>query len=243
MTNIRKAGAHDALRLARPQDGRKATSARRNLATTRAAAAQPMAAELKVQELNHRLKNVLSLVQALVNQSFRAAADSESAHRAINGRIAALARSHDILCQPDPAPADLADIVADTIQVHAGAGAQAFRIHGTSLALRPETTLFFTLALHELATNAVKYGALSSSEGVVRIEWSIENGAEGRMLQFRWSEHYGPVVVEPSRRGFGMQIIERMASTTLGGAAAVAFRPEGVTCEIHAPIDRIAPPR
>jgi two-component sensor histidine kinase len=228
-----------AVSLHAPKANRRRADAK---AIRRTAHGQPAAfeAEMKALELSHRLKNVLSLVQALVHQSFRNAGDCQTAQRAIEGRIAALSRSHDILCRPDPAPADLADIVSDTAAIHGDAGASAFRICGPTVGLRPEATLFFTLVLHELGTNAVKYGALSTSEGQVKIEWAVVAGPDGDELDLQWTERHGPTVVTPTRRGFGMQLIERMAAATFGGRASVAFQPEGVTCAIRAPLGRIA---
>ena len=221
-----------------PKSDRRRTTAKavRRIAPGQSAAFE---AETKALELSHRLKNVLSLVQALVHQSFRHAGDCQTAQRAIEGRIAALSRSHDILCQPDPAPANLADIVSDTAAIHGDAGASAFRICGPTVGLRPEATLFFTLVLHELGTNAAKYGALSTPEGQVKIEWSVVAGPDGDELDLQWTERHGPIVAAPTRRGFGMQLIERMAAATFGGRASVGFQPEGVTCAIRAPLGRV----
>jgi two-component sensor histidine kinase len=123
-------------------------------------------------------------------------------------------------------------VVAQLLNVH---GRQRFEIDGPDVRLSPKSALALTLALHELATNAAKYGALSIPTGKVTIAWDVEQKAIPS-LAFRWQEQYGPAVSQPSRKGFGSQLIERVLAFELGGQVHIAYPPEGVVCEIIAPL-------
>jgi len=178
-------------------------------------------------ELNHRVKNSLTTVQSIVNQTLRGAADVPSARAAVGARIVALAEAHDLLTERSWAGADVADLVARAV---APFPSGRISLDGPSLDVSPNQALALSLALHELATNAAKYGALSRSEGRVELRWKVE----ADRLDLSWRETGGPPVVPPSRRGFGSLLIERALCSDLDGQTRLEFAPEGVRCSITA---------
>jgi PAS domain S-box-containing protein len=182
---------------------------------------------LLVNELNHRVKNSLATVQSIVLMSLRGAVDLETARKAVSARIIALARAHDLLTERSWAGADLNDLVARVI---APFGSGQIAIKGPSLDVTPQQALAFSLALHELATNAVKYGALSRPAGRVELRWEVQN----EHLHLTWRETGGPEVVAPSRRGFGSRLLEEVLSGDLDGQCRLEFAPDGVRCWITA---------
>lgn len=188
-----------------------------------------------VRELNHRVKNTLAVVRSIASQTIGQASSLEDAARQFGARLVNLAKAHDVLTRESWAGADLANIVEDTVSLHTG-GESRFRIEGPHVRLRPSSALAVAMALHELSTNAVKYGALSSATGRVDIVWGIEGNGEGRRLTLRWMEHDGPPVVEPKRKGFGSRLIERALAQELGGEVHIAYEPSGVICTIDAPM-------
>lgn len=178
-------------------------------------------------ELNHRVKNTLATVQSVVNQTLRSAADIQTAHTAANARIIALAGAHDLLTDRSWGGADLAELVARSLAPFV---AGQITLDGPCLEVSPKQALALSLALHELATNAAKYGALSRPEGRVELRWTAQNGR----LHLDWRESGGPKVVPPTRRGFGSRVIESALSGELDGQTRLEFAPEGVRCWITA---------
>lgn len=181
---------------------------------------------LLTNELNHRVKNTLATVQSIVNQTLRNAADAEVARKTINARLLALAGAHDLLTARAWAGADLSDLVARAV---APFPASQIVFDGPSLLVLPAQALALSLALHELATNAAKYGALSRPEGRVEIRWSVRDDE----VDLSWRESGGPPVAPPSRRGFGSRLIEH-ASRDLTGRFRLEFDEAGVRCWISA---------
>lgn len=198
-------------------------------------------------ELNHRVKNTMAVVQAIAAQTLSSAGSLEEAGHSFSARLLNLAKAHDILTQGSWVSADLRDLVADTVKPHAGDG-DRFEIEGPSAPLAPATALGISMALHELCTNAAKYGALSTPEGRVSIRWHVDSRPAGRRrLALSWVEHGGPPVAAPQRRGFGSRLIERAVATELEGEVRVDYPPGGVTCTILAPLpdgleERMTPP-
>ena len=182
-------------------------------------------------ELNHRVKNTLAIVQSIVNQTLRGADDIQQASALVNARIVALARAHDLLTERSWEGADLADLVG-----HAVAPFVPGRIasDGPSVDVSPSQALALSLAVHELASNAAKYGALSRPEGRVELRWTVQAGR----LELSWRESGGPPVVPPSRRGFGSRLIENALCRDLDGQTRLEFAPEGVRCSITALLAR-----
>lgn len=184
---------------------------------------------LMVNELNHRVKNTLATVQSVALQTLRNAVSLDSARGALNERLLALAKAHDVLTRESWEGADLADIVESAIEAHA-AGARVTAA-GPRVRLAPKRAVALAMALHELFTNAAKYGALTTDGGGVDIAWS--SGQRSGDLRLVWREHGGPVVASPDRRGFGVRMINGLARD-LAGEARLEFRPEGLRCTISA---------
>jgi PAS domain S-box-containing protein len=195
---------------------------------------------LLVNELNHRVKNTLATIQAIAGQTFHAARSLPQAQEAFSARIVALAEAHDLLTRENWEGAELTDVLARLQTLHGAP--ERFSLAGPSVRLAPRMALSLSMALHELATNAVKYGALSMPSGRVRIDWSVAPGARagtggGPRLLLTWRESGGPPVLPPTRRGFGSRLIERGLAAELSGEANIDFLPEGVLCRIEAGLE------
>ncbi len=190
--------------------------------------------QMLIDELNHRVKNTLATVQSIVWQALRGQDAPPHIREAIETRLTALARSHDLLTRQEWRHADLVDIVHQAIQPFGFAEGRAdrFNLEGASLQVVPKSALAIAMAFHELATNAVKYGALSTEAGRVLITWEPQNGH----LNLTWREVGGPRVEEPSRKGFGLRLIERGLAYELNGEVALEFLPDGLQCRISFPI-------
>ena len=186
-------------------------------------------------ELGHRVKNLLANVQAMASQTFRDADSLPQAHQTFSSRLSTLAKAHELLVQQNWKGASLTDIVEATVQAHAGEE-RRFQVSGPRIRLSPKTALSLSMALHELATNAVKYGALSSEAGQVEITWEVVNGPEGRRLTLKWKESGGPSVFPPARKGFGSRLIERSLAAEVGGEAQIHYKPTGIICTFDAPL-------
>lgn len=186
---------------------------------------------LMTQEMSHRIKNILATVQSVVTQSLRLDDVPESTRQSVVARINALGRSQDILTGKRWDVAGFRDTVERAIEPFN----QLNRIHffGPDVQINQGASGALMMALHELATNAVKYGALSTDQGRIRIEWS----REGDDLLFRWTESGGPLVQQPQRSGFGSRMIERALSSTIRGEANIDYRAEGVAFTMRAPME------
>ena len=187
-------------------------------------------------ELSHRLKNVLAVVQSVALQTLRQADDLPSASDALSARLSALAEATDVLTAQSWASAGLADVVKRTLAPHAMG--DRFRVSGPPVVLHPQVTMAFALALHELATNACKYGSLANDSGHVDLSWHVTNGPDGGEPHFhlQWQEVGGPEVSPPSRRGFGSKMIERSLRAYFRGPAELSFPPEGLVFTLDAPL-------
>jgi two-component sensor histidine kinase len=185
---------------------------------------------LLLNELNHRVKNTLAVVQGIARQTFREADDVRIAMEAFEARLAALSIAHNLLTDASWKAADLRDIVLKQL-VQAGGRVTTL---GPSVLLAPQAAVSLALALHELGTNATKYGALSNESGRVEVSWRVESPP--LTLKLRWEEAGGPRVEPPRRRGFGSRMIERALAAELGGEVRVGYPPTGVICEIRAPL-------
>jgi PAS domain S-box-containing protein len=185
---------------------------------------------LLVNELNHRVKNTLATVQSIAVQSARTSRDSQAAQSAFLSRLMALSRAHDVLTAKGWEGADLSDVVASSTEPFSGG--ERFSVTGPSVWLEPGKALAFSLALHELATNASKYGALTRPEGQVSLEWYFSDEG-GTRLVFVWRETGGPIVHPPSHRGFGSRLLERGLAGQLGGKVELDFGASGITCRVE----------
>lgn len=192
--------------------------------------------QLLIHELNHRVKNTLAIVQAIASQTLRAPTPLEQAREAFANRIVTLAQAHDVLTRENWAGADLTEIVAEAVRVHEATDAHRFNVQGPRVRLAPQVALSLALALHELATNATKYGALSNETGGIDITWSVMDEDGSRVLRLEWREHDGPPVAPPTRKGFGSRLIERGIGADIRGDVRLDYRPEGVVCVVTAPL-------
>ncbi|KAB1074747.1 HWE histidine kinase domain-containing protein [Methylobacterium planeticum] len=191
---------------------------------------------LLIDELNHRVKNTLATVQSIATQTLRNADSNDEAYASLETRLLALSRAHDVLTRENWEGADLIEVVTQAIAPYRGRGGERFRIDGPEVRLCPRMSLAIAMAIQELATNAVKYGALSNAEGGVVIDWSVKNGVTPPRLAFRWCEEGGPIVRAPKRRGFGSRLIERNLARDLDGSVEITFAPSGVVCTVDAPL-------
>jgi PAS domain S-box-containing protein len=190
---------------------------------------------LLVDELNHRVKNTLAIVQGIAQQSFKDDADPAVARRAFEGRLSALSEAHNLLTREHWGAVSMTQIIGDAVAPHGGLAGR-FTLEGPDLPILPKTAISLALAVHELATNAVKHGALSRPEGHVSIRWSRVNEGGAPRLSLVWQEAGGPEVRVPSRRGFGTRMIERGLAAELGGSVRIDFRPDGLVCTVDAPL-------
>jgi PAS domain S-box-containing protein len=191
--------------------------------------------DLLIHELNHRVKNTLATVQSIASQTLRNTTTAAEAKEAIEGRLIALSRAHDVLTRESWEGADLYEITAQAVAPYASRGEDRLHLKGPRVLVPPRMALALAMALQELATNAVKYGALSNAAGEIRITWHVEQGEPAR-LHLRWDESGGPPVQAPTRRGFGTRLIERSLAHDLGGTAQIAFSTTGVVCTVDAPL-------
>ena len=191
------------------------------------------------EELQHRIKNTLAMVGAIANQTMRGES-VDAARNAFTARLVTLSRAHDLLTQKNWLSASIGDVVEGALAPHR-TGQQRIDVSGPDLLLQPQQALAIALAVHELATNAVKYGALSDASGKVSIAWSTGDVANLPTFRFAWTEAGGPAVVEPkpSQKGFGSRLIERLLSNDFGGAVLVTYAVDGVVCELTAPLANI----
>ena len=188
---------------------------------------------LRNRELSHRLKNTLAMVQAIASQTLRNAPDFETAKEALAARLIALGKAHDILLTGARESAGIAAVIAGALAIHDDGQAGRIALDGPAIEVGPKAALSLALMMHELATNAVKYGALSVPGGRVAVRWTLDADAMVRML---WTESGGPKVAAPTRKGFGSRLIERGLAGAVGGAVALAYEPGGVVCRVEAPL-------
>lgn len=167
------------------------------------------AQRLVTHEISHRLKNLMMVVNSVVSITTRAAESVESCERLLHERLGALGRTVDLMLRYDWGGAGLSDLVMAELEPYRDHGEGNYRLSGPEVKIPPHWALSLTLTLHELATNAAKYGALSRPSGVVNVEWQVEQKAEGPVLQLDWVESGGPPVIPPDRRGFGSDLIMR----------------------------------
>jgi len=188
---------------------------------------------LLMNEVNHRANNLLAVIQAIARQTVDSG-DPRSYAERLSQRIQGIAASNNLLVSGNWSGVGLARLVESQVAHFADAGRRLI-VEGPPVRLLPSATQAVGMALHELATNSVKYGALSTDGGRVRIAWSLTGDGEARDFSMGWSEHGGPPVVPPRRNGFGQTVVERMVSGTLGGTAKLEFVPSGVVWTFACP--------
>lgn len=192
---------------------------------------------LLMHELGHRMKNTLSVVQSIAIQSIRSAASLDDASEKVQSRIIAYAKAHDILLQKNWVSATLGNIV-EAARINIGLdGSDRMKVQGPDVELGPQAALTFSLVLHELLTNASKYGALSNAEGRIDLSWMIERRDGEDFLVTAWREMGGPPVVDPTRKGFGSRLI--VSSLNAYGEVNVLYEPQGLVFKVDMPLSKI----
>lgn len=191
--------------------------------------------DLLIDELNHRVKNTLALMQAIAVQTFRSSSRDERTK--FEGRLGALAEAHNLLSQEKWAGSELRDVIARALQPFLLNNPERIRMAGPAVPLSPRLAVVLSMIVHEIATNAAKYGALSNETGRVTLEWEVIADAPKPRLRLIWTEIGGPPVTAPVQRGFGSRLIERSARDQLGGEATIDFLPRGVVCTVICTLD------
>lgn len=191
-----------------------------------------------IDELNHRVKNTLATVQSIVWQALRNPSVPDVIRESIESRLFALSHSHDLLTRENWKGAGLLDLVNEALEPFriTNGRTEHFVITGKNIRVSPKVALALGIAFHELATNAVKYGAFSNKAGSVNISWTVEPSPESRRLVLRWQERDGPTVTPPSRKGFGSRVLERGLPHELEGAVELDYQTSGVVCTISFPV-------
>jgi PAS domain S-box-containing protein len=192
--------------------------------------------KLLIDELNHRVKNTLATVQSLATQTAHGTDSPLAFREAFEGRLIALSQVHDQLTRRHWGSAELRDIVIGATAPYAGDSPGRVEFEGDIITIRPRAALTLALTLHELTTNAAKYGALSVPEGSVTVRWQIRDGSSKPQLTLEWREHDGPLVSPPTRQGFGSRFIESSIASELRGAATLVFDPAGLRCTMTIPL-------
>ena len=201
--------------------------------------------KLLIDELNHRVKNTLATVQSLATQTARGTDSPEAFRKAFEGRLIALSQAHDQLTRRHWKSADLRDIVEGATAPHLAGSPDApdrIAIEGEPITVTPRVALTLALGLHELTTNASKYGALSVQTGHIDVRWRIERAAsQPPLLWFEWRERGGPEVVVPKRQGFGTRFVEGSVASELQGRVKLEYDPAGLVCTMEIPLDAVMP--
>ena len=193
--------------------------------------------KLLMNELNHRVKNTLAMVQSMASQTLRNSSSLSDAKTRFEGRLMALSKAHDVLTRESWESAPLLDVVEKALVPYHGENGKRFDFGGPDVRVPPHYALAISMALHELCTNAVKYGSLSNDKGTVQFRWTI-SGQKARKLKIQWKEKGGPSVETPKSRGFGSRLIERGLASDLGGEVKIGYGRAGVTCSIVTTLDK-----
>ena len=192
--------------------------------------------ELLLAELSHRVKNLLAVLQALASQTSRNSGSIEEFRTVFEGRLRALARAHGLLFEGQWQGADLRTLIDQTLDPHRVDRPEGIQVEGPPVRLSPKQGLALGLALHELATNAAKYGALATGAGRIRVVWQVENREGERHVRLDWQERRGPKVRPPTKEGFGTTLIKRTFEYELGGSAELRFAEKGLRCHASFPL-------
>src|SRR5262245_16030080 len=191
---------------------------------------------LLVDELNHRVKNTLQTVQSIAAQTFRHASDVPDALRKFDGRIVAMGTAKSLLSEARWRNADMADLVASALEPFRAKDRERVHVAGPNVPVTATSAVMISMMLHELATNAAKYGALSNDTGEVFINWQVVGEGGGARVQLAWRESGGPSVATPERKGFGTTLIQRGLAGQVGGSANIEFAPDGLRCTLECPV-------
>jgi two-component sensor histidine kinase len=193
--------------------------------------------EVIVGELHHRVKNTLAIVSAITSQSLRTANSLEEATKTIAGRIHALGVAQDLLLSERWTGAGCRTLIEHAVKAFQSKGLDRFEIGGDNIAVSSGPAIALSMVIHELCTNAIKYGALSAPAGRVSISWSVFSKDDLKRFKLRWKERGGPPVHQPSRRSFGSRLIEQALPGQLQGEARLRFELDGLSCEVNIPLN------
>jgi two-component system, chemotaxis family, CheB/CheR fusion protein len=196
-------------------------------------------ANFLLRELSHRSRNLLTVVQAIAELTVRNAASLETFKKAFIDRLRALAASNDLLTANPGDGVPLDRLIRRQLAPFVDLSTARVEIDGPETSVSADATQSIGLALHELATNAVKYGALSSPNGKIRIRWGIEHGDGELVLRLRWTECGAPPVVEPTRKGFGQIVVKQMIESALSGSVQILYEPTGILWSLTAPMSGV----
>jgi two-component sensor histidine kinase len=194
--------------------------------------------QLLVGELAHRVRNILAVVSAIASTTIRAKSDPDS-FKNFQDRLVAMSTAQSLLTRVDWSNVSLTDLIQQVAVKPFSADETQFAVEGPPLNFPPRLVLPFALSLHELCTNATKYGALSRDEGRVDIRWGIDGSNGDRKFYFRWAEAGGPPVSPPTKHGFGSRVVKSMFASELGGSANVEYRPDGLVYEVTLPAEKL----
>jgi len=194
-----------------------------------------------MRELSHRSNNLLTIIQSIASQTARSAASLSDFQDRFSRRLLGIAASHDVLIRQNWEGAPLADLIRQHVDPFDGAAESRLLLDGPNVSVSPSAAQALGLALHELATNSVKYGALSRPQGQVAVTWSYEhNGNERLLLRLHWRERGGPPVSPPTHKGFGHAVIESMVAHSLNGDVILDFAPDGLNWSLSMPTTHLA---
>jgi len=199
---------------------------------------QALAAKLQevvIGELHHRVKNTLAIVSAITSQSLRTANSLEEAEKTIGDRLRALAVAQDLLIRERWTGAGCRSVIESAVKAFQSTSMDPFEIVGDDIVISSGPALSLSMVIHELSTNATKYGALSVKGGRVSIAWFVSADNPKRFIM-HWNESGGPLVSEPSRKSFGSRLIEQALPGQLKGEARLRFEPSGLSCEVNIPL-------
>lgn len=192
---------------------------------------------LLINELNHRVKNTLATVQSLAVQTMRSSPSPEEFKSNFIARLMALSATHDLLTKTYWESTSLSEVIEAELQPHGGIDQKRITAKGEAVKLKPQQAVSLGMAFHELATNAMKYGALSSPQGQISIDWDLEGEDTSKhQLVIHWCEQGGPHVVKPTHQGFGARLVNRSIVHELGGAIEMDYAPTGLKCRIMVPL-------
>jgi PAS domain S-box-containing protein len=190
--------------------------------------------QLMINELNHRVKNTLATVQSIARQTLRDGVSTDAARAHFTDRLLALSTAHNVLTRENWESAELADIAAEAVRPYDDAEASRIAIAGSRARVAPNVALALSMAFHELATNATKYGALSVSKGRVTIDWT-PSAQGGCGVDVVWRESGGPPVTPPQEKGFGSRLLGQGLTAEIGRPAKLVYAPDGLVCTLTAP--------
>jgi PAS domain S-box-containing protein len=192
-----------------------------------------------IDELNHRVKNTLATVQSIATQTVRTAPTIEAFSENFEARLLALSKAHELLTRQAWTGVNLRDIVCQELEPYEDGSTTRVRLEGPDLTLEPRVGLALSLVLHELTTNAAKYGPLSTEQGLVTVRWSVSESGASEAVRIDWVENGGPAVRPLAKRSFGTRLIERTMTKDLQGMATLDFDPAGLRCILELPLAQL----